>query len=160
MARAKLGPAAAYGRHPLQPHQLVDRVTRTENTIVLCHLGIPRLDADDWSLSIDGLVRRPVRLTLGELKRRPAVDITSIHQCCGSPLRPEMPTRRVCNVVWTGVRLSDLLAECQPDPTARFVWASGADHGVFEGDPCEAFTKDLPLDRVPTGRAELDAGNA
>ena len=27
--------------------------------------------------------------------------------------------------------------------------SSGADHGVFEGDHCEAFTKDLPLDRVP-----------
>ena len=100
-------------------------------------------------VSVDGLVHRPVRLTFGEFKRRPAVDITSIHQCCGSPLRPEMPTRRVCNVVWTGVRLSNLLAQCQPEPAARFLRSSGADHGVFEGDPCDAFTKDLPLDRVP-----------
>lgn len=28
------------------------------------------------------------------------------------------------------------------------MWSSGADHGVFEGDHCDAFTKDLPLDRV------------
>src|SRR5262245_43065276 len=139
MARANLDPASAYGCHPLQPHQLVDRVTRSEDTVVLCHLGVPRLDADNWSLFTDGLVRYPLRLTLSELKRRPAVDITSIHQCCGSPLRPEMPTRRVCNVVWTGARLSDLLAECQPDPAAQFVWSSGADYGVFEGEPCEAF---------------------
>jgi len=48
MARAKVDPAAAYGRHPLQPHELADRVTRTEDTIVLCHLGVPRLEADEW----------------------------------------------------------------------------------------------------------------
>ena len=34
--------------------------------------------------------------TLDELLRRPRMQITSIHQCCGSPLKPEMPTRRVC----------------------------------------------------------------
>lgn len=148
MARATLDPAEAFGRHPLRPHQLIDRVTRIEDTIVLCHLGVPRIDADAWSLAVDGLVRRPMRLTLSELARRPRTEITSIHQCCGSPLRPEMPTRRICNVVWSGVRLSDLLAGCEVDPAARYVWSSGADHGVFEGDACDAFVKDLPLDRV------------
>jgi DMSO/TMAO reductase YedYZ molybdopterin-dependent catalytic subunit len=148
MRRATLDPAGAFGRHPLRPHQLVDRVTRTEDTIVLCHLGVPRLDPNDWSLSIDGLVRRPMRFALGELMRWPHAEITSVHQCCGSPLKPDLPTRRVCNVVWRGVRLADLIAECRPDPAARYVWSSGADHGVFEGIDCEAFVKDIPLDRV------------
>jgi hypothetical protein len=44
MTRATLDPSGAFGRHPLQPHQLIDRVTRTEDTIVLCHLGVPRID--------------------------------------------------------------------------------------------------------------------
>ena len=147
MSRVKLDPAAAYGRHPPQPHQLIDRVTPTEQTIVLCHLGVPRIDPDDWSLSIDGLMRRPMRLTLGDLMRRPRIEITSIHQCCGSPLKPRMPTRRICNVVWSGVRLSEFLADCGPDPRPD-IWSGGADHGVFEGDSCEAFVKDLPLERV------------
>jgi hypothetical protein len=33
-------------------------------------------------------------------------------------------------------------------PAAQFVWSSGADYGVFEGDDCDAFVKDLPLDRL------------
>jgi DMSO/TMAO reductase YedYZ molybdopterin-dependent catalytic subunit len=148
VVRATLDPVGPFGRHPLKPHQLVDRVTRTEDTIVLCHLGVPRIDPGDWSLSVDGLVRRPLRLTLGELKRRPRVEITSIHQCCGSPLKPQMPTRRICNVVWGGARLSEIVADCEPVPAARYVWSSGADHGVFEGDSCDAFVKDLPLERV------------
>ena len=55
MARARLDPAGPFGRHPLKPHQLLDRVTRTEDTIVLCHLGVPLIDRDNWSLSIDVL---------------------------------------------------------------------------------------------------------
>ena len=34
---------------------------------------------------------------LDELMRRPRVELTSIHQCCGSPLKPDMPTRRICD---------------------------------------------------------------
>jgi DMSO/TMAO reductase YedYZ molybdopterin-dependent catalytic subunit len=148
MLRVKLDPATAYGRHPLQPHQLSDRVTRTEDTIVLCHIGVPRIGPDDWSLSIDGLVRRPMRLTLDDLIRRPLTEITSIHQCCGSPLTPDVPKRRICNVVWSGVRLAELLADCGPAPAARYVWSYGADYGTFEGDTVDAFVKDLPIERV------------
>lgn len=146
--RAKIDPTGPLLRHPLQPHQLADRVTPTGNAIVLCHLGVPRLATEDWSLTIDGLVRKPLRLTLEELMQRPRTEITSVHQCCGSPLQPEVPTRRVCNVVWRGVRLSDLIDDCQPEPTARFVWSSGADHGEFQGVSCEAYVKDLPIERV------------
>ena len=148
MTRVTLDPSAPFFRHPLRPHELLERVTRTEDTIVLCHLGVPRLNPDDWSLSIDGLVRRSWRLTLDDLKRRPRMVITSVHQCCGSPMQPEMPTRRICNIAWGGARLADLLTDCRPEPEARFVWASGADYGTFEGAKCEAYVKDLPLDRV------------
>lgn len=148
MTRAKLDPAGPFGRHPLQPHQLTDRTTRIEDTIVLCHLGVPRINADEWSLTIDGLVRKSTRLTFNELLQRPRVEVSSIHQCCGSPMKPDMPTRRICNVVWGGVRLSELLADCEPLPAARFLWSSGADYGVFEGVTCNAFVKDMPLGRA------------
>jgi DMSO/TMAO reductase YedYZ molybdopterin-dependent catalytic subunit len=154
-----LDPAGPFLRHPLQPHQLRDRVTRTEDAIVLCHLGVARIDAEAWSLPIDGLVRRPLRLTLAELARRPHVEVASVHQCCGSPLRPDEPTRRVCNVVWGGVRLSELLADCEPEPSARFVWSSGADHGEFQGVRCDAYVKDLPLERVAADVLIADAMN-
>jgi DMSO/TMAO reductase YedYZ molybdopterin-dependent catalytic subunit len=148
MSRAFLEPAHPLLRIPLAPHQLKQRVTPVHDVIVLCHLGVPRLDPAGWSLTVDGLVRRPRRFTLSELLDRGPIEIQAVHECCGSPLHPEKPTRRACNVVWTGVRLADVLAECEPLSPARFVWSAGADHGIFEGVACDEFVKDLPIDRV------------
>ena len=148
MSRAKLDPVGFYRRVPLAPHQLQDRLTRTDDTIVLCHLGVPRLDQTEWSLKIDGLVERPLTLSFDDLRRYPKVEIASIHQCAGSPLQPLEPTRRICNVTWGGVRVGELLAECRPSAAAEFLWLYGADHGEFAGIPIEAYLKDLPLARV------------
>jgi len=67
--RAKLDPHQYIRRVPLVPHQMQDRLTRVEDTIVLCHLGLPRIAREDWSLSIDGLVARPRTLSFADLMR-------------------------------------------------------------------------------------------
>ena len=136
------------GRIPLRPHQLTAPVTPTADTIVLCHMGVARLEAATWDLAIDGLVERPAVLTLADLRRLPAHRIKSVHQCAGSPLKPREPTRRVANVVWSGVRLADVLGVCGVRPEARYVWSEGADWGAFAGVDCPAYRKDLPLERA------------
>jgi DMSO/TMAO reductase YedYZ molybdopterin-dependent catalytic subunit len=148
VAAVKLDPQTFFRRIPLAPHQLRDRITRTEDAIVLCHLGVPHLDREQWSLTIDGLVEHPRTLRFDDLKRYPKAEIASFHQCAGSPLQPFEPTRRVCNVVWGGVRLGDLLAECRPSASARYVWSSGADFGEFGGVTVDAYVKDLPIARA------------
>jgi DMSO/TMAO reductase YedYZ molybdopterin-dependent catalytic subunit len=144
----RLDPRGYFRRIPLSPHEMRDRCTRTQDAIVLCHLGIPRLDRDTWTLTVDGLVARPLELRFGDLLRYPKAEIASFHQCAGSPLQPFEPTRRVCNVTWGGVRLADILAACEPSASARYVWSYGADYGEFSGDMVDAYIKDLPIDRV------------
>jgi DMSO/TMAO reductase YedYZ molybdopterin-dependent catalytic subunit len=78
----------SFSRIPLAPPQLQERVTPTQDVFVLCHLGVPQLEADSWSLTIDGLVARPHCLGLSDLTAYPRCTITSFHQCCGSPLKP------------------------------------------------------------------------
>lgn len=148
MAPVKLDPEGYFRRIPLAPEQMVDRVTRAEDTIVLCHLGVPRISPDNWSLNIDGLVRHKLQLTLEDLKRRERVEIASVHQCAGNPLEPTVATRRVCSVIWGGVRLVNLLEECGPLDNALFLWSAGADYGEFKGHSCDAYTKDLPVERI------------
>jgi DMSO/TMAO reductase YedYZ molybdopterin-dependent catalytic subunit len=144
----KLDPHGFFRRIPLAPHQLRQRRTQTQDAIVLCHLGVPRLQRDEWSLTIEGLVERPLTLRFEDLTRYPMVELASFHQCAGSPLHPFEPTRRVCNVVWGGVRLADVLADCRPGPAARYIWSYGADFGEFSGVTVDAYVKDLPIARI------------
>jgi DMSO/TMAO reductase YedYZ molybdopterin-dependent catalytic subunit len=146
--RAKLDPHQFIRRIPLAPHQMHDRLTRVEDAIVLCHLGLPRIAREEWSLAIDGLVERPRTISFADLMRYEKISVTSVHQCAGSPLAPHEPTQRVCNVTWAGARLADILAQCGLHQRARFVWSSGADYGEFGGVCVEAYVKDLPIDRV------------
>jgi DMSO/TMAO reductase YedYZ molybdopterin-dependent catalytic subunit len=137
-----------HGQLPARPHDLVERITPTEKCIVLCHLGVPDLRKEGWVLSIDGMVGRPQVLTFDDLKRFPKAVIQSVHQCAGSPLDPHRPTQRVCNVVWAGARLQDILESCAVKPGARYLWSRGADSGEFAGVACGDYLKDLPLDRL------------
>jgi DMSO/TMAO reductase YedYZ molybdopterin-dependent catalytic subunit len=146
--RAKLEPHQFFRRLPLAPHGMHDRLTRIEDAIVLCHLGVPRIAREDWSLAIDGLVLHPQTFTFADLMRFEKVTVTSVHQCAGSPLAPHEPTQRVCNVTWGGARLADILAQCAPLAAARFVWSTGADYGEFAGVSVDAYVKDLPIERV------------
>jgi DMSO/TMAO reductase YedYZ molybdopterin-dependent catalytic subunit len=149
MDRPTLDPARFFRRLPTLPHQLRDRYTATADAIVLCHLGVPRLDRDAWSLTIDGLVARPRVLRFDDLTKYPKATVTTMHQCAGSLVRPWEPTRRICNLTWSGARLADILAGCEPAAAGRYVWAQGADFGEFSGVKIDAYVKDLPIARVP-----------
>jgi DMSO/TMAO reductase YedYZ molybdopterin-dependent catalytic subunit len=144
----KLDPEGFYCRLPLKPNQLTSRVTRTEDVIVLCHLGVVRASAETWSLTIDGGVRRPVRFSLDDLHGRKKIEIASIHQCAGSPVEPTVATRRINSVVWGGVSLSEIIEECQPLKDIRYMWCSGADGGTFRDVTCDNYVKDIPIERL------------
>lgn len=138
-----------FGRIPCEPHSLTEDVTSTPDCIVLCHLGVLDIEnGDAWELEIGGMVAHPARFTLQQIKAMPKSVIMSVHQCAGSPLAPDKPTQRVCNVTWAGVRLDHLLKLVEPDPDADFLWSIAADSGEFAGVPCGQYTKDLPLPRV------------
>src|SRR5262245_33028267 len=80
-------PQGPFKRDPLPPHQMRDRLTRAQDVFVQCHLGVPRIERDQWSLTIDGMVERPRTLRFDDLARYPTTEVTSAHQCCGSPSR-------------------------------------------------------------------------
>jgi DMSO/TMAO reductase YedYZ molybdopterin-dependent catalytic subunit len=127
---------------------MLDRVTPTPAVFFLCHLGVPRLDRQGWSLTIDGLVEGPRTIQFDELIRYPNIELASVHECCGSPFAPFEPTRRVSNVIWGGGRLADILADCWLRTGARYIWSYGADFGEFGSAVVDAYVKDLPLSRV------------
>jgi sulfane dehydrogenase subunit SoxC len=150
-ARPPMDPATGIREIRLKPHQTSDALTATEDMFVIAHLGVPRVEPSTWSLAIDGLVGAPRRFSLGELKTRPKTIVKSVHACCGSPMEPTVPTRRVTNVRWGGVDLAGLLDELGVDPEARYLWSYGLDCGAFAGHEVDWYRKDLPLARLSAG---------
>ena len=108
---------------------------------------MPRIDPNDWSLSIDGLVRRSMRLTLGDLCGGRASRSRAFTNVAAAPSNRGRLPAAFATLSGAVCRFPSFLPTVdrirRPD-----MWSSGADHGVFEGDSCEAFVKDLPLERV------------
>ena len=45
-------------RHvPLAPHGLTQKITPQSDLFVLAHMGVPRINIENWTLSVTGLVR-------------------------------------------------------------------------------------------------------
>jgi sulfane dehydrogenase subunit SoxC len=138
-------------------HELVDFRTPTGKFFVVHHLGIPAMDTAPWRLRVGGLVNRELELGIADLAALPQVQVAAFHECAGSPLRPTVPVRRVGNVVWGGVRLKEVLHLAGVREGAGFVWARGADSGVYPptGQATDSYLKDVPLAKASSDEVLL-----
>jgi DMSO/TMAO reductase YedYZ molybdopterin-dependent catalytic subunit len=149
-----LDPVGLVRRIPLKAHELVCPITAQSDLFVLAHIGVPRVDKAKWFMEVDGAVKHPFRLTYDDLKKFPKHEVESFHQCTGFPRRPDIATRRVANVVWSGIAVSDLLDRAGVKSSAQFLWVYGLDCGTFEGKD-EQYVKDIPLYRIGGGSCLL-----
>jgi sulfane dehydrogenase subunit SoxC len=100
------------------------------------HAGVPDLNPANHSLTIHGLVDRPLVFTLDELKRFPSVSRIHFLECSGNSASewkgPGEPTVQRAHGLtscseWTGVPLPTLLRECGLQSQGTWVLAEGAD---------------------------------
>lgn len=113
----------------------IDEITPVEHFFVRCHTYTPDVKLADWSLKIDGLVNKPLTLTLADLKKLPPVELVSVLECAGngrSFYEPTVPGAQwrfgsVGNARWTGVRLRDVLQMAGLKPGATELLMDGAD---------------------------------
>ena len=103
------------------------------------HSGVPEIDPATHTLTIHGLVDRPLVFTVDELKRLPSVSRIHFLECSGNSgsewrggstriRRAAHPRLTSCSE-WTGVPVAALLRECGVQPNATWVLAEGADAG-------------------------------
>jgi sulfane dehydrogenase subunit SoxC len=148
---APMNPVGYFRRLVHEPHETVAPVTQQQDLFVLAHLGIPRVELAQWRLEIAGLVERSATLGFEDLRRLPERRVETFHQCAGAPRRPDLPMRRIGNVVWHGIDLAELLRHCGIKNRARFLWAYGLDHGEYDGVNADWYVKDMPLTRLDQG---------
>lgn len=145
--RVLMDPAKTF-RRLVPVDKLASPVTPSDDVYVIAHMGIARVDPAQWRLAIDGLVERPFELDYDTLTAMPASEVTAVLECFGNPVEPEVPTRRVGNVVWRGVGLAELLGRAGVRPEARYVCLEGLDSGTFANVYSDRYVKDLPLSRA------------
>jgi len=142
-----------FARFPRRPDQLVESITPLDGIFILAHFGVPDIHDSlaDWTLAIDGMVRRQIELSPADIMRRPKRTVVSVHECAGNPLQPKRAGRTVANVVWGGAELKEILEEAGIDPAARYIWSYGVDYGKYGKINADAYVKDLPIERLEAG---------
>ena len=116
----------------------------------LIHFDIPDLAPPAWRLRVDGLVERPLTLSLEELRALPARTVRVTMECAGngraqlSPRYPSIPwiEEAVSTAEWTGVSLASVLGAAELRAGAREVVFWGADRGIDRGTE-HAFARSL-----------------
>ncbi len=113
-------------------------ITPTGLHYLLVHFDIPAIDPAHWRLRLGGLMRRPVELTLEELRRRPRRTLAVTLECAGNgraglsprPLSQPWLLEAIGTAEWTGTPLAGVLADAGLlDEAAELVF-TGADRGM------------------------------
>ena len=115
---------------------------------LLTHYDIPVVDAAAWRLAVDGLVERPLELSLDDLRAREAVTMPVTMECAGNgraQLEPHVVSQpwlaeAIGTMEWTGVPVAALLAEA--GARADEVVFTGLDRGV-EGGVVQDYARSL-----------------
>lgn len=95
------------------------------------HPGIidqnPVIKPEEWSLTIDGEVENPMKISWKELHQLPATESTSDFHC--------VEGWSVLDCKWKGVTFTTIIEKAKPKPQAKHVWFESAD----------GYTTQLPL---------------
>lgn len=127
-------------------------VTPTGMHYLLVHYDIPEVDAEAWHLSIEGLVEKPLRLSLEEIKQRPSQTTEVTMECAGNgralftPRRISQPwhLEAIGTSEWTGTPLRGLLEEAGLRSDAVEVVFTGLDRGI-EGGQVQHYQRSLRI---------------
>ena len=137
---------------------LNDPITPTDRHFIRNNGIAPdEVDADKWTLTVDGLVEKPMKYSIADLKKNfDVVDLALQIECGGNgragfdpPARGNQWTYGAIGCSkWTGVRLADVLKAAGVKKNVVYTANEGAD-GHLSGEPSK-----LPISRgVPIEKA-------
>jgi DMSO/TMAO reductase YedYZ molybdopterin-dependent catalytic subunit len=85
-------------------------ITPNDKFFSIAHFNRPAIDASTWKLEIDGLVKKPMTLTLADIKARPRQEVAFTIECSGNHGLPFF-NGGVGNARWAGTPLAPILKE-------------------------------------------------
>ena len=140
------------------PHFLDDAITPTKNHFIRNNGIAPEsFDAKGWKLIIDGLVDKPMELSIDDLKKKFEVVTAALQIECGGNGRAffDPPAKgnqwtygAVACSKWTGVRLGDVLKAAGVKDNVIYTAHVGADTHA-SGEPGKlAISRGVPIEKA------------
>lgn len=103
-------------------------VTPNSQFFSVAHYGQPTIDVGAWRLEVTGAVRRPLSLSLDQIKARQRRELSFTLECSGNTGLPFL-WGAIGNAVWTGTPLAALLREAGVTARGSEVVFWGSDAG-------------------------------
>jgi len=165
-ARAADDPVAIPGKRPMILHN--DRpedletpvhyfdswITPVDTFFVRQHLPRPsKIDTAAYRLTVNGMVSKPLELTLADLQKLPQYTVPATIECTGNgrgfyvPKVPGIQWMRgaIGNAEWRGPRVADVLKLAGVNSSAAFIDTDGADSGLASTPD---FVRSLPMNKA------------
>jgi sulfite oxidase len=148
------------------PGALIDQVTPLDTFYGRNHGPFPSGDTASWLLRVDGLVDRPLELSVDELRHRfPPRKLVATLQCAGNRRADLMEFRDIPGQVpwgpgaistarWSGVALADVLAEAGLRADAAHIAFTGADVSQ-DAHPPQPFGASIPVAKATSAEVLL-----
>ncbi|HEB89553.1 MAG TPA: sulfite dehydrogenase [Deltaproteobacteria bacterium] len=158
----RLERTTAFGRISGTPLQdLHGTLTPSDLHFERHHAGVPAIDPHRHELLIHGLVERPLKFSIADLLRFPAVTRICFLECSGNlriDASEEITPQDLCGLTsqseWTGVALSTLLREAGLRPSAKWLLAEGRDAALLSRSiPIEKALDDAIVAYAQNGEA-------
>ncbi len=133
-------------------------LTESSAFFVRNHGDVPMVERDLYRLTLGGLVRKPLKISLDELERLSKVAVTATLQCAGNRREEMMAVKPIPNELgwgneavstaeWKGVPLREILKAVEPLPEAKHVAFAGLDETERHGHVFN-FGGSIPLDKA------------
>ncbi len=135
-----------------------DWVTPTPQFYIRSHGPNPTVVADQFKVSISGMVEKPLEFSIQELiEKFPKSSVTCTVSCAGIrryEFIKEKAIKGVAwqegpigNALWSGVRLSDVLKAAGIQSEAKHIWFEGADE-IADGKATSPFGGSVPISKL------------
>jgi sulfite oxidase len=131
-------------------------ITPTKYFYVRSHGTRPAVDPGSFTLRIEGMVERPLSLSLEDLERFTTISVPATLQCAGNRRLEHSKVKPVAGVQWdagaigtaewSGIRLAEVLQKAGLKTGAKHLWFEGLDTVALK-DRQTAFGGGVPLDK-------------
>ena len=132
-------------------------MTPTSLFYVRSHAPNPIIDPKSFRLQIEGLVRRPLSLSLDELNRFAHKSTIATLTCAGNRRSEfnregkvggvQWEAGAIGNAKWAGVSLAEVLKMAEVSDDAKHVWFEGLDE-ITKGDGIIPFGASIPIQKA------------